>query len=66
MKPSKMMIAAVAVSLLAGCASTAGKEYVKVYDRKYNEIRLVEKQDPGSFVGTSAVKTPVRPPGQHP
>ena len=66
MKTSKMMFVVIAVSVLAGCAATSGKEYVQVYDRKYNEIRLVEKKDPGSFVGTSAVKIPARPPGQHP
>ena len=66
MKKSMTIISLVAVSLLAGCAATGDNEYVKVYDRKYNEVRLVEKKDPGEFVGTSAVKRPARPAGQHP
>lgn len=52
--------------LLAGCAATSGGEHAKVYDRKYNEVRLVQKESAGSFVGTSAVTHPVRAAGQHP
>ena len=66
MSKAKAFFAFVAVAVLAGCATAGEKEYVKVYDRKYNEIRLVESKDPGTFVGTSAVKTPARQPGQHP
>ena len=52
--------------LLAGCAATSGGDYAKVYDRKYNEMRLAQKESAGSFVGTSAVMRPLRPAGQHP
>ena len=52
--------------LLVGCAATSGGEYAKVYDHKYNEVRLVQKDSPGSFVGTSAITQPARPAGQHP
>ena len=65
MKKSIALIAVVGIALLAGCAAP-GTEYAKVYDRKYNEVRLVQKKDPGTFVGTSAVKRPARPAGQHP
>lgn len=59
-------IAFIIASLLVGCAATSGTEYAQVYDRKYNEVRLVQKESPGSFVGTSAVKQPARAPAQHP
>jgi hypothetical protein len=65
MKKSRVMFAVIAASILGGCATVGGTEYVQIYDRKYNETRLVEKKDPGSFVGTSAVKTAARPAGQH-
>ena len=65
MKTSIALVLVVGISVLAGCAAP-GTEYTKIYDRKYNEVRLVQKQDPGAFVGTSAVKTPARPAGQHP
>ena len=58
-------IAFIVASLLVGCA-TSGTEYTKVYDHKYNEVRLVQKESPGSFVGTGAVKQPARAPAQHP
>lgn len=66
MTKSKIVFAVLAVSIVSGCAATGEKEYVQVYDRKYNEMRLVEKKNPGSFVGTSSVKTSARPAGQHP
>jgi hypothetical protein len=66
MKKSTVTFAVIAVSILGGCATAGTTEYAQVYDRKYNETRLVEKQDPGTFVGTSSVKTPARPAGQHP
>lgn len=54
-------------ALLFGCASTPGTQYRQVYDRKYNEMRLVRSDDTGALVGTSAVRPPrARPPGQHP
>ena len=53
-------------SFLAGCAATSGNEYARTYDRKYNETRLVQKESAGSFVGTSAIRQPVRAAGQHP
>ena len=56
----------VAASLLVGCAATSGGQYAQVYDRKYNEIRLVKVESPGTFVGTSATVRPTRAPGQHP
>ena len=65
MRTASTLIVLTLASALAGCA-TNGAEYAKVYDRKYNEVRLVGKSDPGSFVGTSAAKRPVRAPGQHP
>ena len=65
MRTASTLIILALASALAGCA-TSGNEYAKVYDRKYNEVRLVQKSDPGSFVGTSAVKAAVRAPGQHP
>jgi len=61
----KTLIALAAATLLFGCA-TAGTEYTKVYDRKYNEYRLVQKDNPGEFVGTAARTGQVRPAGQHP
>jgi len=61
----KVLMTVILASFLVGCAST-GAEYAKVYDRKYNETRLVSKQDPGTFVGTSAAKPALRAPGQHP
>jgi hypothetical protein len=59
-------LAFIIASLLVGCAATAGNEYARVYDRKYNEVRLVQKESPGSFVGTSAMRQPVKAPAQHP
>ena len=52
--------------VLAGCAATSGERYVRVYDHKYNEMRLVRAESPGSFVGTGATHQPARPAGQHP
>ena len=58
---------AIAITLLlVGCAATSGGEYATVYDRKYNEVRLVQKDSAGTFVGTSAMTHPARPAGQHP
>ena len=65
MRTASTLIALALASVLAGCA-TSSTEYAKAYDRKYNALRLVEKSNPGSFVGTSAVKAAVRAPGQHP
>ena len=62
----KLALALVVSALLVGCATTNADDYVKVYDRKYNEYRLVKKENPGAFVGTSATKQPARAPGQHP
>lgn len=59
-------LAFIVASMLVGCAATADVEYAKVYDRKYNEVRLVKKDTAGTFVGTSAAKQPARAPGQHP
>ena len=66
MKKTSMVIALMLSSFLVGCASSGGGDYAKIYDRKYNEVRLVKKADPGSFVGTSAARPAVRAPGQHP
>ena len=65
MRNAKFSIAVVVGLLLVGCTST-GADYAKVYDRKYNEIRLVKKENPGAFVGTSAARPATRAPGQHP
>ena len=66
MRIVKLGVVALLTSVVVGCAATGGSEYVKVYDRKYNEYRLVQKPDPGAFVGTSAAKPSARPAGQHP
>ena len=65
MRIAKLGVVAVLTSVVVGCAAI-GTEYVKVYDRKYNEYRLVQKPDPGTFVGTSAAQPAARAPGQHP
>jgi len=59
-------IAFMIASTLVGCAATSGGEYAKVYDRKYNEVRLVKGESAGTFVGTSSTKHPARAPAQHP
>ena len=59
-------LALIVASMLLGCAATSGGEYTQVYDRKYNEVRLVKKDSAGTFVGTSAARQPARMPGQHP
>lgn len=61
----KTLIALATATLLFGCAN-AGTEYAKVYDHKYNEYRLVQKDNPGEFVGTAARAGQARPAGQHP
>ena len=61
----KTIIALAMATLLFGCA-TGGTEYTKVYDRKYNEYRLVQNDNPGEFVGTAARVGQVRPAGQRP
>lgn len=50
---------------IGATTANAATEYVQVYDRKYNTVRLVKKQSPGSFVGTSAPQRRTVP-RQHP
>ena len=65
MRKTMTLVGLVLAALLAGCAGTGG-EYAKVDDRKYNEVRLVNKAEPGALIGTSATTPAARPAGQRP
>lgn len=50
----RVLLAAIAVLLLAGCASTTTGPTARVYDRKYNQTYSVSVQPESEFVGTGA------------
>jgi hypothetical protein len=61
----KSLLVFASALFVVGCATTSGGDYAQVYDRKYNEWRLVQQERPGDFVGTAA-RQPARSAGQHP
>lgn len=50
----RTVIAAIAATLLAGCASAPSSDTVKVYSRKYSQATYASKPAESEFVGTGA------------
>jgi uncharacterized protein YceK len=50
----RLLITAIATTLLAGCASVPATQTATAYDHKYNVSRSVAKAPASEFVGTSA------------